>query len=970
MGCIPSSTYPEHIPRSRFGPTQLSTTPATGHSGSDFVFSRAASTGLAQTGGGGGDASKPGVSPPHLSLGTAPLLQVESRGDVGADGIGLAPTTYTTSTGRRYRFQYGHPVGFANAEEVIPCLDEGGMHGNLYRLVRSKLLSIGEEEANATAVDGDGADHVDTLSESEAKEREKGVDVLVCSVTARRRQEGLTREAALQEQFVVALLGTDTIVDASAIPASRYRPRHAAVKAKEGDCTAQAAGTAPHLSATLEPLSSSSSSTSSSSHGVEDSSSGAAAVVKTTGTAAKDAGEVSPLAFDDWGDDLDYQLHPQAHYSALPAQRKPGAAVPIALCPPSRTLRVPVEYSAVEDRLVTNAAGAAGDKEKGWRAKVLPQRMFRLATSETRTWAFYNDSEYVMHVFTLFDKASKLEPRDSTRLWPSSVFDDGNAAPTPPPVFFGLFFDEDGEEAVAASEMPDSVAHRQQQRIFGTRGSWIAELLVPPRSTRMFVEGKVRGAYRMRCTRLALDDLVAVTDMAQMVARKRNARHAADRFRFSLRRPARNSGSAKPAAAVAVSPLAATETERPEAVGRGASSPARERNSDATPPPLLERSLVDVGCHSTLTESQGVLTRQTYIRHLSAQQANIPAAATAAAPAVTTMAMLFPSASGGAARQRLSPSAQAAAETAVRETVRQPPPLSAAPRPPTPPVAAAAPLHSEEGAAAAATGSSATAPQTGAVGAASLLSPPSLATGASRSKNDDGDSADTDEMGSVSDTHSSCADFARVRPDRQRHATAAHDDALLSGPETPSHRGEKAAMRSVDSNGASSLARAALPHFLAVPSTTATATSAAAAPLDESAGHRMAPMRKPRASPGAAESLSPRIHRRRLSSVPNQSGGAGGASLDGAEELSSEAAAAVWQAKVHTLTPRSSCQSERMRRAGMRSVSSYRTVTVDDWTESIDVEGDAPAHDSSVSANGGRTIPYQREAAQTDPNDE
>ena len=617
MGCVPSSTYPEHIPRNDDDSAPFGTTSVhNGQNGDDYGVSRQVSVALMISGEGthpvhsSSDCSN---KPDSLCTTAVPPLRMQSQGDVGADGIGLASTTYITSSGKKYKFLYGRPVGFSGAEEIVSCLDDGGRQGNLYRLVRSKLRSIGEEEASmGDDTDGAGRRHTDTSSESEAKERGEGMNLVACSVTARRQSANKSAERALQEQYVVALLGTDTILDTSAIERSRQRQRLAVLQTKSetsnGKCNNSASET-PRLSLPPPP-----------------------SPPPAKAKEEADGLQMSTRRDLDLEEETDYQLFPQDHYSTLPAQRQAGAAVPIALCPPSRILRVPVQYSAVEHRM-TAAPGKPGSKDKNWKDIVLPQRVFRLATSETRTWAFYNDSEYVMHVYTLFDRSSKLEPRDSTRLWPSRVFDDGNEAPTPPPVFFGLFFDEDGEEAVPKSEMPDSVT-RRPQHIFGTRGMWIAELLIPPRSTRLFVEGKIRGAYRMLCTRLGLDDVVAATEMAQRVARRRNARHAPERLHLSLW-PYRSSAAASASPSAATKAAAAAEEQK---VGGAAES--LPLTSFKTMPHIPHRgntvtavSSVN-GSASRSKNSAGL--RKTMEAATRTQQARICQSATTAAAMTTT----------------------------------------------------------------------------------------------------------------------------------------------------------------------------------------------------------------------------------------------------------------------------------------------------------------------------------------------
>jgi hypothetical protein len=1033
------------------------------------------------------------------SLNTPPL-RLQRGGDVGVDGIGLASTTYFTSSGVKYTFLHGRPVGFAGAEEIISCLNDVGMRGNLYRLVRSKLESIGEEEAEAADANGDlehSKRHADALSESEAKEREEGMDLVACSVTARRHPQDKSQETALQEQYVVALLGTDTILDTSAIAPSQRRPRPAAAttttaaaSSAKTDTTerhprknASSASDTSRLGSTQGPLPHGSSSSSSTSGGAD--------------SPHQEKSKDNNAGFDlEFEEDQDYQLHPQEHYSALPAQRKAGAAVPIALCPPSRTLRVPVKYSAVEDRLLA-PLGMAGDKGNSWKGKVMPQRMFRLATSETRTWAFYNDSEYVMHVYTLFDRASRLEPRDSTRLWPSSVFDEGNEAPTPPPVFFGLFFDEEGEEAVPNSEMPDSIVHRPQC-VFGTRGMWIAELLVPPRSTRLFVEGKVRGAYRMRCTRLELDDLVAATATALSVAKKRNARLVSERFHFGFRRPGRRSSMAKAPPTTAEGPAKHPFTasnavgEDRKAGAAAAASSALDRTSRSTPPlvppsPLAdgphpkgseatpaavtnhntnnsaslrgagassaaERSAPGIGCHSTLTESRGVLTRQTYIRNVVVPLTNSAAATLQAAHSCASHRVLHDGAAaadaGGAVvrypRSRLTPppplpsvvsgSAKAAASSSspirgvavaagagAGVNLRMLPPseeggkgdagtgpatvkasAAAASTPgggghqATPPIATSnrmASLQAHTGSMHDAKGATLDQPASklsttsarpklryshlsttngdcvaregeegGVCEAAGDVPHPSLLLSSTVQRNADStDDVGEEEMDSILDTERSCVEFAKVRPDRQRR-TSLRGEVLFSDSGTPSrqegttgYRRGSATTRSSASTGVPLLAQEALPLLTAHP-------TAGPAAGGEGGGEqqRTTFIRMSHISPRAPEDLSPRARRKRLSHVSVTSGVAG--SLDGVEDkhLSLESAGTLcttlWQSKVHTLTPRSSYQSERLRRTEMPSISSCRTVAVDDSVETLNVEGCVQEEE----AEG--TAPPQREA--------
>lgn len=697
MGCTPSSTFPAGPrkggatgPSSSFAMTP-SKGPLSRAGGDDVSLSRAR-----------GVASGTHTQPRSVGSVSSQPLRVQSSAEVPFETPAPSPetTTYVTATGKRMRFKYGRPVGFQGAQEIIACLDEFGLDGNLYRLVRSKLRSVGEVVSSGSSP----ALQDDTSSQREAQERGRGLAAVAQSVTARRRHPSTAHrvqtaatataaaagtrtssaaaaddvdpdeaEEALQNQYVVALLGLDAIHDTSAVRAARRSSGYAPPAPLNAMAAAQPAPSPPPNPNAADAR---------------------------TETAAPTPAAAQPTSADEDEedeDDVDYVLNPQAHYSALPAQRKAGGAVPVALSPPSRTTRVPLQYSAVEDHVVVKdgssaastatASSGGAEGQKNWIDHVRPQRVFRLDTSETRTWAFYNDSPFIMHVFALFDAASKLEPRDSTRLWPSSVFDAGSAEfPAPPPFFFGLFFDDEGDEVVPGSEFPESSA-RRHRGMFGSRGTWVAELLVPPGSTRVFVEGKVRGAYRMRCTRIELDEVLTATETAIAVARKRELRYqqthprpkSTNRASWSPRTLRSGSGGggaggrgrqhgprgltsppppARPLSATLTSPpsserrvpavpasaaapeAAATTTPAPAfrfqlhaPAARGSTEQGSRPSSRCSSAERLDASVRTMApgqsCYSTLEVSQGVLTRQTYTHRPSSPAPAALASATA-----------------------------------------------------------------------------------------------------------------------------------------------------------------------------------------------------------------------------------------------------------------------------------------------------------------------------------------------------
>lgn len=444
-------------------------------------------------------------------------------GGSGASGneSGAGDSVYVAADGVPHVFLYGRPVGFSGASEVLACFDDDEEEGNLYRLVRGKLLSIGYEEAEAATMQGSKSPRSRQGRETDAQCGRVSEEDRAGILAARERQEGLRAASAVQsKRDAVVAPSTDTAPTAAAL-----QPRDEAEANRQVVAALLGTGSGPR-SAPQSVEGGSAAKSCNQEKGEEAQSGPADGVMESDGMALlNDASpslsqRVNNSGVEEWCEE--YTKQPQEHYSDVASGRQRGAAslTPQAFCPPSTNTRVPLLSNSENSQVKPKSTSSESDASDGnFLQRQL--RFFNLSMSEMRTWAFFNDSPFVMHIVTVFDGASVLEARDSTRVWQAMSLRDAKATPDPPPLFFGLFCDSMGGAEDSALDF--TAVSSRRRNLTGTKTEWVAELLVPPLATRLFVEGKVKGAYNMRCTRLTMEEVLCAMQRAAEVAEKRRS---------------------------------------------------------------------------------------------------------------------------------------------------------------------------------------------------------------------------------------------------------------------------------------------------------------------------------------------------------------------------------------------------------------------------------------------------------------